>query len=86
MRKQTWTIAEWYEALTKKEDQKLLVFAGDWTIYPREEERMELIRHDGTMVYAQVEEDGVCRVWGDDSAIPIPDEVVDKLRELLNLV
>lgn len=73
-------VAQWYQVLVRGKE---LTFAGDWILYQSSPLTVELIRHDGDMCRAVVEEDGVARVRGE--GIPLPPEVVNKLQCMLNL-
>lgn len=77
-----WTNAEWYPALVRGKD---LLFVGDWILAPTGDQSIELINSTGDTVEVKVDDDGVCRARTSCSVLPLPDEVVEAVRELLNL-
>lgn len=76
------TTREWYLVLTRTKD---LIFVDSWVLYQKSEEVIELIREDGEMATARVEEDGVGRIRGSPKILPLPPEVTNQVKQLLGI-
>lgn len=79
----TWTTKEWYPVLVRGKD---LVMTGEWILCQTGATEVELVHQSGKMCTAAIEDDGVCRVRAEPDLLPLPDEVVVELADLLNLV